>query len=147
MDLRRRVELSRAANARYLEALAVVGDSRPSHRILDPVSRPLKEPRRYRALRPISPEDSQYFAVLLRGEFRLQGVRNRDLRQALDAEAESDPARRYQLAARITRILQLFRAHGLIYRVSRTNYYRPAEKGYEVMSTALKFVKPILLYW
>lgn len=139
VDLRRRVELSRAANARYLEALAVVGDSRPSHRILDPVSRPVQEPRRYRGLRPISPEDSRYFAVLLRGEFRLQGVRNRDLRQALDAEAESDPARRYQLAARITRILQLFRAHGLIYRVSRTHYYRPAEKGYEVMSTALKF--------
>jgi hypothetical protein len=40
VDLRRRVELSRAANARYLEALAVVGDSRPSHRLLDPVSRP-----------------------------------------------------------------------------------------------------------
>jgi len=42
VDLRRRVELSRAANARYLEALAVVGDSRPSHRILDPGVRPCR---------------------------------------------------------------------------------------------------------
>ena len=117
----------------------MVGDSRPSHRILDPVSRPVKEPRPYRPLRPISPEDSRYFAVFLRGEFRLQGVRNRDLRQALVPEAESDPARRHQVAARTTRTLRLLRAHGLISRVGRTNYYRPTEKGYEVMSTALKF--------
>ncbi len=139
VDLRRRVELSRAANARYLEGLAVVGEPRPSHRILDPVSRPLKQPRPYRALRPISPEDSRWFAVLLRGEFRLQGVRNRDLRQELAPEAGSDPARRHQVAARITRQLRLLCAHALIYRVGRTYYYRPTQKGYEVMSTALKF--------
>lgn len=139
VDLRRRVQLSRAANARYLEALAVVGDSRPSHGLLDPVSRPLKQPRPYRALRPISPEDSRWFAVLLRGEFQLQGVRNRDLRQNLVPEAESNPARRPQAAARVTRQLRLLRAHGLIYRVGRTYYYRPTQKGYEVMTTALKF--------
>ena len=77
--------------------------------------------------------------MLLRGEFQLQGVRNRDLRHALAPEAESDPARRHQVAARATRTLRLLRAHGLIYRVGRTNYYRPTQKGYEVMSTALKF--------
>jgi hypothetical protein len=139
VDLRRRLQLSRAANARYLEALAVLGDSRPAHRILDPVSQPLKQPRPYRALRPISPEDSRWFAVLLRGQFQLQGVRNQDLRQDLMPEAESDPARRPKAAARVTRQLRLLCAHGLIYRVGRTYYYRPTQKGYEVMSTALKF--------
>jgi hypothetical protein len=139
VDLRRRVELSRAANARYLEALAVVGDSRPSHRILDPVSQPLKEPRPYRALRPISPEESRCFAVLLRGEFHVQGIRNRDLWQAFILKADTDPARPRQVAARVTRYLRLLRAHGLIYRVGRTYYYRPTQKGYEVMTTALKF--------
>jgi hypothetical protein len=139
VDLRRRLQLSRAANARYLEALVVVGEERPAHRILDPVSQPLKEPRPYRALRPISPEDSRWFAVLLRGQFQLQGVRNQDLRQDLMPEAESDPARRPKAAARITRQLRLLCAHGLIYRVGRTYYYRPTQKGYEVMSTALKF--------
>ena len=138
VDLRRWVELSRAANARYLQALAVVGDSRPSHRILDPVSRPLQEPRRYRALRPISPEESRCFALFLRGEFRIQGVRNRDLRPALTSEGEK-PGKDHRLAARTTRYLRLLRAHGLIQRVGRTYYYRPTQKGHEVMSTALKF--------
>jgi hypothetical protein len=131
--------LSRAANARYLQALAVVGEERWAHRILDPVSQPLKGPRTYRALRPISPEDSRWFAVLLRGQFQLQGVRNQDLRQDLMPEAESDPLRRPKAAARVTRQLRLLCAHGLIYRVGRTYYYRPTQKGYEVMSTALSF--------
>jgi len=74
VDLRRRLQSRRAANLRYLEALAVVGESRPSHRILDPVSQPVREPRPYRALRPVSPEDSRWSTVLLRGEFQLQGV-------------------------------------------------------------------------
>jgi hypothetical protein len=139
VDLRRRLQLSRAANARYLEALAVVGDSRPSHRVLDPVSQPLKTPQPYRALRPVSPEDSRWFAVLLRGEFQLQGVRNRDLREDLIPEAGSDPTRRLKATARVTRQLRLLCAHGLIYRVGRTYYYRPTQKGYDVMSTALKF--------
>jgi len=139
VDLRRRLQLSRAANARYLDALAVVGEERPAHRILDPVSQPLKEPRRYRALRPISPEDSQGFAVFLRGEFRLQGVRNQNLRQHLMPQVESDRAQRRKAAARVTRQLRLLRAHGLIYREGRTFCYRPTQKGYAVMSTALRF--------
>jgi hypothetical protein len=139
VDLRRRVQLSRGANARYLEALAVVGESRPAHRILDPVSQPIKTPRPYRALRPISPQESRLFAVILRGEFHLQGVRNRDLREAFLFPGQTDPSPPRRAAARTTRQLRLLRAHGLIYRVGRTYYYRPTQRGHEVMNTALKF--------
>src|SRR6202162_6484334 len=92
VDLRRRVELSRGANARYLEALAVVGVSQPAHRLLDPVSQPVKTPRPYRALRPISPQESCLFAAVLRGEVHLQGVRNRDLREVLSPSPPNDSA-------------------------------------------------------
>jgi hypothetical protein len=139
VDLRRRVQLCRSANARYLQALAVVGEPRPSHRILDPVSQPLKTPRPYRALRPITPQESRIFTVLLRGEFQLQGVRNRDLRAVLAPPGPRDCASPRPAAARATRHLRLLRAHGLIQRVGKTYYYRPTQKGYEVMNTALKF--------
>jgi len=138
-DTRRRVELSRAANERYLEALAVVGEPKASHRILDPVSRAVETPRRFRALRPISPEDSRLFQIILRGEFHLQGVRNQDLQRHLEPAALADSHQRRQLSGRITRQLALLRAHGLIYRVLRTHYYRTTRKGQEVMTTALKF--------
>ena len=139
-DIPRRVQLSRAANERYREALAVVGDSTPWHRILDPVSQRVETPQRcFRALRPISPQDSRVFAVLLRGEYNLQGVRNQDLRRQLFDHQAPDPARPRSLAGRVTRLLLLLPAHGLIYRLAKTYYYRFTEKGREVMNTALRF--------
>lgn len=131
-DIRRRAELSSAANARYLTALEVVGLTTPSYQVLDRVSRPVGSTQRHRALRPISPEDASLFQVILQGEHAVQGFRNRDLRLAL-----SDDPR--NTSARITRLLALLRAHKLIFKVLKTNYYRVTRKGFEVMSTALRF--------
>jgi hypothetical protein len=136
-DIRRRVELSRAANARYLEALSVVGVETPSYRLLDRVHQPVKKVKRqYRALRPISPDDASLFQAILHGEHSLQGFRNRDLRKTL---ADSDPKKS---SARVSRLLALLRAHKLIYKVCKTNYYRITRKGHQVMATALKFRQP-----
>lgn len=134
-DIRRRAELSRAANARYLTGLSVVGLETPSYRLLDRVSQPVKTKRQYRALRPISPEDASLFQVILHGEHSLQGFRNRDLRQALSHDPRNS-------SARISRLLALLRAHKLIFKVCKTNYYRISQNGQQVMATALKFRQP-----
>ena len=134
-DVRRRAELSSAANARYLTALSVVGLSTPSYQLLDRVSQRLRTKRPYRALRPVSPEDAGLFQVILQGEHSLQGFRNRDLQQALTHDPRTT-------SARITRLLALLRAHKLIFKVGKTNYYRITRKGHEVMSTALRFRQP-----
>ena len=139
-DLRRRVELSRSANARYLDALSVVGLETPSYRLLDQVNQGVQQAtRQYRALRPISPQDASLFQAILHGEYSLQGFRNRDLRKAL-AGADSKPAK--NSSARISRLLALLRAHKLIYKVFKTNYYRITRKGHQVMATAVKFRQP-----
>ena len=89
-DIPRRVELSRAANQRYLEALSVVGEQKPCRDIFDPVSKSIvRNARSYRPLRPISPEDARIFAALIKGELTLQGFRNKDLRQRLQPSFES----------------------------------------------------------
>ena len=139
-DVRRRVEISRAANERYLEALAVVGEPTPSYKLLDRVSLPVKrEGRQCRALRPISPEDSTLFAAVLHGEFLIQGVRNKDLRQILYPHQDNNPDQSRKNSGRITRYLTLLKSHKLIYRVPKTNYYRITKQGNEVMTTATKF--------
>jgi hypothetical protein len=139
-DLRRRVEISRAANARYLDALSVVGDVTPSHHLLDPVShRIIRNGRPYRPLQPISPQDTPLFRVVLEGKFLVQGIRNQDLRRALRPEAETDPIQRRSASAQITRHIRLLRAHGLLRKVSGTRYYRITAKGQTVMTTALRF--------
>lgn len=139
-DLRRRAELGRAAAARYLDALSVVGDPTPSHHLLDSVSHGVtRHGRPYRPLRPISPEQAPLFRTILQGEFTLRGFQNHDLRRQLSPETDSDPVQRRRSAARITRWLRLLRAHGLIKKVTRTHYYRVTDKGHHVMTTALRF--------
>jgi len=138
-DMRRRAELSRAANERYLEALAVVGTPTPSHKLLDKVSaRVIRGRQQFRALRPVSPEDSRLFEALLNGKFLIQGVRTKDLRELLwPAPLDREQARKH--ASSITRRLTLLRSHNLIYRVPKTNYYRITKLGNEIMTTATKF--------
>jgi hypothetical protein len=138
-DIARRVEVSRAANQRYLEALSVVNKPAPTQDVLDPVSRPIiKENRRYRGLRPITPDDASLFQAVLRGEHLLKGFRNRDLRRYLTSCDETDQIAGRRVSGRITRQLRMLRAHGLIRKVSRSSYYRITPKGHHVMTTALR---------
>lgn len=137
VDIARLVQIARAANERYLNALAVVGEPTPSHCLLDPVSQPVQQQgRRYRALQPISPRDSQFFELICQGKFLLYGFRNKDLRPSLSPPLGLDQRR---FALRITRQLQLLRAHGLIFKVAKTHYYRITKKGHDVMATAINF--------
>jgi hypothetical protein len=139
-DFRRRSEIGRSADRRYLNALAVVGETKPSHQLFDAVSKRIeKDGRPYRALRPVSPEDSRLFEAILSGEFLIQGFRNRDLRERLETEAERDPRELKRASGRITRWLRLLVAHNLIYKVVHTNYYRITKKGHEIMATAIRF--------
>ena len=138
-DICRRVQLSRAANERYLQALAVVGVPAPSHKLFDQVSKPVSRgQQKFRALRPVSPEDSRLFKVLVDGKFTLQGIRNKDIRQQLWPTPQDHNEERKN-AARVTRSLTLLQSHKLIYRVNKTNYYRTTKLGDAVMNTALRF--------
>jgi hypothetical protein len=135
----RYAEVSRAANGRYLEALAVVHDDSPARRLLDRVTRPAKlNGRSKRALQPLSPADQQLFLAALRGEHRLQGFRNKDIAQRLYAKAAPQPAERRRRGARVTRLIQLLRAHGLVAKIPRTRRYRVTASGELLMSAAIK---------
>jgi hypothetical protein len=139
VDLPRRVEISRAANQRYLEALAIVEISTPAHVLLDGVSQPVRKDRRpYRALRPVSPAEAAVFAAVLRGEFLLKGFTNRHIREQLEPRPSPESQERRRASNRTTRRLRLLRAHGLICKVSGTRYYRVTPKGQQIMTAALK---------
>lgn len=138
-DLDRRVDISRAANERYLEALAVVEEPSPARALLDAVSRPVtRNNRSYRALRPVSRSEAEFFEAVLGGQFLLKGFTNRNLRERLGMCRSVDISERRRQSARITRLLRLLRAHGLIRKVSGTRYYRVTAKGQRIMTAALK---------
>ena len=76
--------------------------------------------------------------MLLRGEWAVEGVRNRDLRDVL-YPGEQEEGERRRAAGRVTRLLALLRAHRLVAKVAQTNRWRPTKRGQEVMATALRF--------
>jgi hypothetical protein len=139
VDIERRVEICRAANERYFEALAVVALPTPAKELLDPVSRPVvRQGRRYRALRPLAPDDATLLEHLLSGDFTIQGFRNRDVYSRLYPNVRCTPDERRRISARITRSLRLLRVHGLIRKVPHTTYYRVSRKGHALISTTTR---------
>jgi hypothetical protein len=138
-DMFRRAEVCRAANGRYLQALSAVSQTGVISRVLDPVSRRItKDQRPYRALRPISPEETRLFGIVMQGQFLVHGFTNQDLRLQLMNPAVTDPALKRRQSGQITRILRLYRAHGLIGKVSKTRLYRTTERGQRLMTAALR---------
>jgi hypothetical protein len=139
VDLPRRAQLAKAANLRYLEALAGVVRPEPVHQVLDPVSRSkVHQGRPYRALRPLSPQEIELYRLLLDGRWVVRGIRNRDLRAVLSRKPAKNARARRQLSGQATRWLRLFRAHGILRKVPHTRSYRLTAKGIEVLTTALR---------
>jgi len=139
VDIRRHSELCRAANYRYLDALAVVDSPDPSHQVLDPLCQRIRyNNRNYRGLNPIAKRDCPFFQAMLRGEHSIQGFRNRDICKALHLHHPCDRELRRHATAHVSRRLALYRAHGLIARIPGTHRYRVTKKGHAAMPLALK---------
>jgi len=106
-DILRRVDVSRAANSRYLDALATIGDQQPSHQLLDQVSVPIeKNNRHFRPLHPIAPQESFLFQSVMHGEFLIRGFRNKDLRLHLFPKPVSNKQLNRDIA-RTSRLISL----------------------------------------
>lgn len=145
-DIPRRVAVSLAANKRYLEALAVVDVPCPAATVLDPVSKPvIVKERKFRPLRPVTPQESAVFSVVLRGEFKINGFRNKDVRLALLPQAQNSKQELRRASAKISRTFALLRGHKIIAKVPKTNAYRVTKKGNYLMNTALNLRKANLL--
>jgi hypothetical protein len=137
-DLYRRAEVSRAATDRYLTALAAVHVSTALAEQAASLCRPVLrcDRRRYRALNPLGDADAQLLAIVNRGEYALNGFRNRDVRAHLYNATEERGEHRRQMTA-VGRQLRLLRAHGLIAKVSTTHRYVVTETGRNVITAVL----------
>jgi len=130
-DMERRSRVSQAANERYLDALAA-GSTHQT--LLETVEgacrRTQRNGRRVRALNPWSPLDFQLLRFLAQGEWTINGLRNRDLARWIDPNAHTlSPPERTRLSSRVSRLLGILRAHGLIRKVPRTHRYTVTDKG------------------
>src|SRR2546427_3737135 len=111
--MRRRAEVSRKATERSLDALASVDEDTTLDEVLHRLGQPTYwHGRRVRALQPFAPDDRQLIRTISRGEFTLNGVRNRDLQRLCFAQPPATPEEARRRLAWASRKLRLLRAHG-----------------------------------
>jgi hypothetical protein len=143
-DMPRRAQVSQASNDRYLKALAAVDVKTPLKDLATPLCQPARSKvgkgggatRRVRALNPLSTADAQLLSAVNRGEWAVNGFRNRDLRGLLYAGPAKDKQESKRRSGVVTRKLRLLHAHELIKKVPRTHRYQLTDRG-RVAITAL----------
>ena len=137
-DMPRRAELSRAANRRYLDALASTAAGIPLAQAAADLCRPVThDGRRSRALNPLNPSDAALLQAISRGEWTVAGFRNRDLQGLLYCGRPRDPKATRSRSAAIGRKLRLLRAHGLIRKLPHTHRYLVSQSGRKILTALM----------
>jgi hypothetical protein len=128
-DLHRRAEVSQKAAERYADALASVDDTRRLEELTENLERSTKwQGRAVRGLRVLG-EDNRLLLAVSRGEFNLNGFRNRDLQRLLYGGKPADAAEGRRRCAAMSRKLRMLRAHALIKKVPHTHRYLLTDLG------------------
>jgi hypothetical protein len=128
-DLHRRTQVSQAANERYLRAIASVENTASLGELAAHLSQPTTRNGRVRPLNPYAPADATLLQAISRGEFSINGFRNRDLRPLLFGDTSASGREQHRQAAAVSRKLFLLRAHRLIRKLPHTHRYHLTAAG------------------
>jgi hypothetical protein len=137
-DLRRRAEECQKVLDRYTDALAAVDDTTTLHEL----TAELECRRRWRRkpVRPIHPfeaDDHALLSAVHRGQFALNGFRNRDLQAILYSTPAAGQAEQPRCSVAITRKLRMLRAHGVIRKLPNTHRYSVSLKAHITLNSIL----------
>jgi hypothetical protein len=93
--------------------------------------------QRYRALNPFAATDAAGLALINRGEFTVEGLRNADVQCALFAGEARSPKERRRRSGAAGRYLRLLRAHRLIRKIPGRRRYVVTAHGREILTAIL----------
>lgn len=128
-DFPRRAAVSERTAERYLDALAWVDDQTTVQDLLARFSQRREWKGRWvRALEPLD-NDRALLEAVCRGEFTLNGFRNRDLQVVFFGAPTDERREKRRRSAWVSRKLRLLRAHGVIRKVTGTYRYLLTEIG------------------
>jgi hypothetical protein len=137
-DIHRRAEVGRKINDRYAAALATVKETKPLGELTKGLGQRVEwKGRKVRAINPLAAEDVKLLEAVNRGEFVLNGFRNADLRALLFAKTSATPEEAKRQSAKVTRLLRLLRAHGVIQKVPKTHRYQLTPAGRNQLTALL----------
>lgn len=138
-DLHRLVEISQRSNERYLDALASLNIDQCLRNVITPVCKRMNWKHcPIRGLRPWSVEDLVLLQTINRGEFVINGFRNKDILFLMYPESISYPEHKRRHGNRVTRMIRMLRAHGLIQKVPHTYRYTLTLQGRKITTAILQ---------
>ena len=113
-------------------------DSTRLQELVGPIEKPIAwHGKRARALHPFAEPDRPLLEAIGRGEFLINGLRNKDLVWLLHhTAARSDQERRRRSCA-ISRKLRLLRAHHLIRKVPHTHRYHLTAEAAQLVAALI----------
>jgi hypothetical protein len=131
-DVTQRVTFSQEANERYLQALASTAETRTlkelveplTCRVLEPAIKPGQTPRHVRGLNPLAASDAALLTAVADPKWMINGLRNRDLVAMLYSTRAEDAKESRRRSSRVTRLLRLLRAHGLLEKIPKAHRYQ-----------------------
>lgn len=137
-DLHRRAEVSQKALDRYCTALARVDDTTTLRELTASIEKRVRWNGHWvRALHPFESSDLALLEAINRGEFTINGLRNRDLQALLFSATPATPAEARRRSAAISRKLRLLRAHGIIHKLPHTHRYQVTDQGRLILNAVL----------
>jgi hypothetical protein len=141
-DLKRRTLVSQAANDRYAAAAAAVQETTPLKEMAEPLCRRVPAPgrtsqRTVRALNPLAADDAALLEAVNDPKHAVNGLRNRDLASTLYAAPARTKEERRRRSARVSRLIRLLRAHGILHKVPKTHRYQLSPTGRKTLTALL----------
>jgi hypothetical protein len=126
------------ANRRYLEALAAAQPNGEGVAALDALCRSRNRNGRHHArFNPLQPADLALFRAVLAGANTIVGFRNHDLVHHLYPRPAKTPDEQRRRCARVSRLINKLRGHGLCAKVRGARLYRVTPHGHRVLAAAL----------
>ena len=95
-------------------------------------------------MRPLASDDSQLLKAISRGEFTLNGFRNRDLQRLSFVEPPTTAVEARRRSAWVSRKLRLLRARAMIRKVPHTHRYHVTSGGRTVITAILAALQSTL---
>jgi hypothetical protein len=124
------------ANWRYLEFISAIEDRRAAVDKLDRFSLSVHHHERsYPGFNLFQAEDRTLMEALLRGEYNIRGLRNKDLREHLPGKSPGQ----------ISRLLKRLRLHGILRKAGRAYRYCITSFGRQALTLALKLRELVII--
>ena len=136
-DLHRRAQVSQKTNERYLGTLAGVAETKTVKELAAPLCQRVaevgKSGRKVRGLNPLEATDAALLRAISDPKWMINGIRNRDLVAALYPTPTTDSMERRKRTARVTRLIRLLRAHGLLQKIAKTHCYQVSAESQTII--------------